>query len=162
MGVENLPLLPSGKQAVPHSRRWPSRGQCIFLCLWFLFCVWDLNSRFGWFQDWWVGSEGSRIILEKACPQSEPLTPSTHSLLVHRLLEVYSTDDFRLKTAKRLSGAVQIPWAILQSGVISITNIPTTYTSTESYDDLLPVGEDSRWEVFGQLHPYLLATFPNM
>lgn len=31
---------------------------------------------------------------------------------------------------------------------------------TESYDDLLPVGQDPRWDIFADLHSYLETTFP--
>lgn len=31
---------------------------------------------------------------------------------------------------------------------------------TESYDDLLPVGQDPRWDVFQDLHEYLATSFP--
>ena len=35
-------------------------------------------------------------------------------------------------------------------------------TRTESYDNMGPVGEDPRWEVFGTLHTYLRKEFPQM
>ncbi|KAI0328685.1 Zn-dependent exopeptidase [Cubamyces sp. BRFM 1775] len=49
---------------------------------------------------------------------------------------------FKLEAYKALGGAVQIP--------------------TVSYEDLAPVGEDSRWDVFGELHEYLEKTFPRV
>ena len=41
---------------------------------------------------------------------------------------------------KRMQGAVRIP--------------------TESFDDMGPVGEDSRWDVFKEFHKYLVESFP--
>lgn len=38
----------------------------------------------------------------------------------------------------------------------------TSEPSTESYDDLKPVGEDSRWDIFADLHEYLEKTFPTV
>ncbi|KAF8494449.1 hypothetical protein F5888DRAFT_660309 [Russula emetica] len=32
--------------------------------------------------------------------------------------------------------------------------------STESYDNMGPVGEDERWEAFGPFHDYLKQAFP--
>ena len=32
--------------------------------------------------------------------------------------------------------------------------------STESYDNMGPIGVDERWEAFGSFHDYLLQSFP--
>ncbi|CDO73269.1 hypothetical protein BN946_scf185008.g31 [Trametes cinnabarina] len=76
------------------------------------------------------------------CPQPKALRPSKHAALEAQLERVYAGETYRLQAYKALSGAVQIP--------------------TESYDDLGPVGEDSRWEIFAQLHEYLEETFPRV
>ena len=34
--------------------------------------------------------------------------------------------------------------------------------STQSYDDLGPIGEDPRWEAFGPFHEYLFKAYPKM
>lgn len=34
------------------------------------------------------------------------------------------------------------------------------HSSTESYDDFGPIGEDPRWETFEHFHDYLLEAFP--
>ncbi|EGN96606.1 hypothetical protein SERLA73DRAFT_75491 [Serpula lacrymans var. lacrymans S7.3] len=75
-----------------------------------------------------------------ACPQFEALYPAKHVLLDAELESLYATEDFKLKTYKSFSGAIQIP--------------------TESYDDNGPVGEDPRWETFQVLHSYFQSTFP--
>ena len=50
------------------------------------------------------------------------------------------SDEFFDKSLKRMQGAVRIP--------------------TESFDDMGPVGEDPRWDVFKEFHAYLEASFP--
>jgi len=43
---------------------------------------------------------------------------------------------------ERLAGAIGIP--------------------TESFDDMGPVGEDPRWDIFQDFHEYLAKTYPNV
>jgi hypothetical protein len=50
--------------------------------------------------------------------------------------------DYLRESAARLTGAVQIP--------------------TESFDDMGLVGEDPRWDVFGEFHDYLEKTYPKV
>ncbi|RDX54278.1 carboxypeptidase S [Lentinus brumalis] len=76
------------------------------------------------------------------CPQTKPLNPTAHGELEHRLGLVFQDFRYKHRAYKALAGAVQVP--------------------TESYDDLGPVGEDKRWETFGELHKYLEATFPDV
>ncbi|RPD64385.1 carboxypeptidase S [Lentinus tigrinus ALCF2SS1-7] len=76
------------------------------------------------------------------CPQTEPLNPKAHADLERRLALDFQDSGYKHKAYDALSGAIQVP--------------------TESYDDLGPVGEDERWETFGQLHEYLEKTFPNV
>ena len=54
--------------------------------------------------------------------------------------DYFQSDAFRNQSIKRLSGAVQIP--------------------TQSFDDLGPVGEDPRWDIFYSFADYLAKTFP--
>lgn len=61
------------------------------------------------------------------------------SKALERLLE---SEDFRREATERLSGAVRIP--------------------TESYDDMGPVGEDDRWDVFQDFHDYLAKSYPKV
>ncbi|KAI9064103.1 carboxypeptidase S [Trametes sanguinea] len=76
------------------------------------------------------------------CPQPKALRPSKHAALEEALERVYADEAYRLNAYKALGGAVQIP--------------------TESYDDLGPVGEDSRWDIFADLHAYLEKTYPRV
>ena len=50
------------------------------------------------------------------------------------------TDDFLDQSLKRMQGAVKIP--------------------TESFDDMGPVGDDPRWDIFVDFHDFLKETFP--
>ncbi|KAF8920567.1 hypothetical protein CPB85DRAFT_1548472 [Mucidula mucida] len=74
------------------------------------------------------------------CPQVPALYPETHAGLDATLNHLFSTDGFKLEAYKQLGGAVRI--------------------QTESYDDLLPVGQDDRWNVFQDFHQYLETSFP--
>ncbi|KAL4243810.1 peptidase M20A family protein [Abortiporus biennis] len=74
------------------------------------------------------------------CPQVKPLNPSKHAHLTSKLYDLYDTDKFKNRTYEALRGAVRIP--------------------SESYDVMDPVGEDPRYEIFGQLHEYLQTTYP--
>ena len=79
-----------------------------------------------------------------ACPQYPALRTLSESKrkLEKEVLDELSGDDFFDKSVKRMQGAVQIP--------------------TESFDDMGPVGEDPRWEVFPKFHDYLEKTFPRV
>ncbi|GJE90960.1 carboxypeptidase S [Phanerochaete sordida] len=79
---------------------------------------------------------------EELCPQEDPLVPSTNGELWKGLSDKYSTNGFLLEAVEWLGGAVRVP--------------------TESYDQMLPVGQDPRWEVFTPFHDYLLSAFPNV
>jgi hypothetical protein len=58
------------------------------------------------------------------------------------LANLLRSEDFRREATERLSGAVQIP--------------------TESFDDMRPVGEDKRWDIFQVFHDYLARTYPKV
>ncbi|SMR52297.1 unnamed protein product [Zymoseptoria tritici ST99CH_3D1] len=75
------------------------------------------------------------------CQQVPALFPAQDEKL-QQAFEYLSTPEFVNASIIRLSGAVQIP--------------------TQSFDDLGPIGEDKRWEVFGPLHKYFEATFPRI
>ncbi|KIP10027.1 hypothetical protein PHLGIDRAFT_66515 [Phlebiopsis gigantea 11061_1 CR5-6] len=76
------------------------------------------------------------------CPQPSPLVPEKNEELWSTLGSRYSTKDFLGEAVELLGGAVRVP--------------------TESYDQMLPVGQDPRWEVFAPFHEHLLKTFPNV
>jgi Gly-Xaa carboxypeptidase len=58
------------------------------------------------------------------------------------LANLLRSDNYRQESTERLSRAVQIP--------------------TESFDDMGPVGEDKRWDIFQQFHDYLSRTYPQV
>lgn len=62
---------------------------------------------------------------------------------ISKALETALSSDAYLKdSVERLSGAVQIP--------------------TESFDDMGPVGQDPRWDVFQVFHDYLERVYPKV
>ncbi|KAI0820830.1 carboxypeptidase S [Trametes gibbosa] len=76
------------------------------------------------------------------CPQAAPIFPTRLHTLDERLGEVFADEAYKLKAYEAFGGAIRIP--------------------TVSYDDMGPVGEDERWNVFGELHDYLQKTFPRV
>jgi hypothetical protein len=58
------------------------------------------------------------------------------------LEKVLNSEDYRKESANRLTGAVQI--------------------ATESFDDMGPVGDDQRWDIFQDFHDYLEKSYPKM
>ncbi|KAF9649050.1 carboxypeptidase S [Thelephora ganbajun] len=82
----------------------------------------------------------SQFFPSDPCPQPTPIKPNKHALIWERLLKEATTGAYEEKVVEWLSGAIQI--------------------ATESYDNMGPVGEDSRWEAFGPFHDYLSGAFP--
>lgn len=78
---------------------------------------------------------------ESLCPQTGELLPQKHDTFFNAYVDAVVTDaDFKTRMIDLLSGAVQIP--------------------TEAFDDMGPVGEEPRWEVFADFHAYLEKKFP--
>ncbi|KAJ3772215.1 carboxypeptidase S [Lentinula raphanica] len=84
-----------------------------------------------------LGTSGPDVIL---CPQADPIIPILHAELSKQMDLIYSSQAFKHASYKLLSGSVRIP--------------------TESYDDLLPVGQDERWNIFTTFRAYLQDSFP--
>ncbi|KAF5388635.1 hypothetical protein D9757_004755 [Collybiopsis confluens] len=76
------------------------------------------------------------------CPQAPSMSPGRHAALNEQLNNRYSSETFKLASYQSLAAAIRIP--------------------TESYDDLLPVGQDERWNVFDDFHALLKESFPLM
>jgi Gly-Xaa carboxypeptidase len=79
---------------------------------------------------------------EPACPQYPAIkaASSERKDLEKDIQKEVGSDEFFQKSLKKLQGAVQIP--------------------TESFDDMGPVGEDERWDIFEKLHEYFEEAFP--
>jgi Gly-Xaa carboxypeptidase len=76
------------------------------------------------------------------CQQVTPLFPEVKSKDLADMDAYLKTDAFRNESIARLGGAVKIP--------------------TQSYDDMGPIGKDSRWDIFFQLSDYLKMQFPGV
>jgi Gly-Xaa carboxypeptidase len=75
------------------------------------------------------------------CPAQEVIGPKSHPEITERnVKKLFKSDAFKKLSAERLGGAVQIP--------------------TEDFDDMGPVEEDKRWDVFYDLENYFKKTFP--
>ncbi|KAL9105498.1 MAG: hypothetical protein Q9227_009328 [Pyrenula ochraceoflavens] len=66
--------------------------------------------------------------------------PQHTSKKLQDLEEYLESADYVNKSVARLTGAVQIP--------------------TQSFDDMGPIGEDKRWDIFYELEAYLEKTYP--
>lgn len=80
-----------------------------------------------------------QIDFKSRCAQPDALFPTQDEVLDDAYARI-STPAFRNASIRRLSGAVQV--------------------KTESFDDLGPIGEDPRWDVFYNFHDYLEKAFP--
>lgn len=77
-----------------------------------------------------------------ACPQYPPLGNYSDSTRKFRdeIMDILNSDSFLEKSIKNMQGAIQIP--------------------TEIFDDMGPVGEEKRFDIFQEFHEYLESTFP--
>lgn len=111
----------------------------------------------------------THISASDACPQVPALVPENP--LDIELDELYATSSFRLDAYAALSGAIQVPCVSYYDSVVDYLHdtfrrhdlnprCSVTYVrSTESYDDMRPVGQDPRWAVFTELHHFLERRF---
>ncbi|KAF8341297.1 carboxypeptidase S [Cantharellus anzutake] len=88
----------------------------------------------------WIAKTRPAHSLEPICPQTPALFPrgnvasSLNSLIAHA--------SFLNRSNEWLGGAIKIP--------------------TESYDDMGTIGTDPRWDVFQDLHQYMINAFPRL
>lgn len=75
------------------------------------------------------------------CPQVEPLVPR-NSEVEKYIIDKIESPAYHKEIIDKLSGIIQIP--------------------SESYDDLGPIGQDPRWDVFYDIEKYIKATYPNI
>lgn len=101
------------------------------------------------------------------CPQVPQLLPKLRRGLWEVLERRLSTQHFANRTAELLAGAVRIPCVCSVPSFTSRRSMLTRVSlaepmtdRTEVYDVMDPVGEDPRWDVFSDLHDYLLQAFP--
>ena len=78
--------------------------------------------------------------LSGQCPQVDPLVPQKSTSSLDEMEEYLKTQRFRDASIGRVSGVVKVP--------------------SQSYDDLGPVGEDSRWDIMYDVAAYLEKAFP--
>lgn len=93
------------------------------------------------------------------CPQVAALSPSKNTGLFETLGQTYRTEAFLQRAVELLGGAVRIPYVPLSYSVITLLIFRL---STQSYDDLGPIGEDPRWETFVPFQEYLLKAYPQV
>ncbi|KAK7005667.1 Gly-X carboxypeptidase [Favolaschia claudopus] len=132
---EKQALLPVPLQAPPRKPQWARRLTLVALlssvAITTSICMNVVHRNFDLFDHDTAAS---------GCPQVDALTPERNSDILGSVSDLLATSDFKTKAINWLSGAVQVP--------------------TEVFDAMPPVGQDSRWEVFGPFHDYLSSAFP--
>jgi len=98
----------------------------------------------------------------QACPQTDSIMPIQHLELYFKINDSLHSPSFQNKTYTVLGGAVQIPFVASFTLRKRIAWTSCNLFRTESYDDMLPVGQDPRWDVFQTLHDYLNVSFPSV
>ncbi|PBK76079.1 carboxypeptidase S [Armillaria solidipes] len=86
------------------------------------------------------GRNDVSLLTSPGCPQVDVLVPEKNANIWKTAGQTIATQEFKLRAASLLGGAVQIPG--------------------ETFDDMGPIGEDSRWEIHGKFHEYLAEAFP--
>ncbi|KAK0205146.1 hypothetical protein DFS33DRAFT_1427674 [Desarmillaria ectypa] len=108
----------------------------------FLSIIWaslSFSRRYG-IHVYIFGWNDADLLTSPGCPQVDVLVPDKNVDIWKAVGKAITTEEFKLRAASLLGGAVQIPG--------------------ETFDDMGPVGEDSRWEIHGKFHEYLAEAFP--
>ncbi|KAI1284705.1 peptidase family M20/M25/M40 [Xylaria sp. FL0933] len=127
-------LLPPPRAAAVQSR-WKFIGAIVLHAVAFTVI---LKTSFELYQ-YLTAGEDSSTSMEK-CPQIDAIVPDHQTPALSEMEEYVLSHKFRDETVQRMAGAIHIP--------------------TQSYDDLGPVGEDSRWDTMYDFADYLESTFP--
>ncbi|KAK0194169.1 hypothetical protein F5146DRAFT_423415 [Armillaria mellea] len=86
------------------------------------------------------GRNDVSLLTAPGCPQVDVLVPKKNANIWQTAGQTIATQEFKLRAASLLGGAIQIPG--------------------ETFDDMGPIGEDSRWEIHHEFHEYLASAFP--
>lgn len=86
------------------------------------------------------GRNDVSLLVSHGCPQVDVVVPEKNANIWKTAGQTIATQEFKLRAASLLSGSIQIPG--------------------ETFDDMGPIGEDSRWEIHGKFHEYLASAFP--
>ncbi|KAK4118869.1 carboxypeptidase S [Parathielavia appendiculata] len=132
------PVLPLDRVPQRGDQR-RSKAKCLTLAFLVLAFFLVPFPHLGFSERLFAGHAGRETDFRSGCEQPQPLLPSKDSKL-DKVYEHIVSSGFRNATIRRLAGAVQV--------------------KTESFDDLGPIGEDPRWDVFYTFHKYLEKTFP--
>lgn len=88
-----------------------------------------------WLEAYGPGTES------ETCQQVPKLSPA-NTRVEQYVREAVELAEYQREVIKKLSGIIQIP--------------------SESYDELGPIGEDDRWDIFFQVEDYLKHTYPTV
>ncbi|QKX54539.1 uncharacterized protein TRUGW13939_01626 [Talaromyces rugulosus] len=93
------------------------------------------SSTSHWLESYGPGTES------ETCQQVPKLSPTNKRVETY-IRETVQSAEYQREVIKKLSGIIQIP--------------------SESYDELGPIGEDDRWDIFFQIESYLKDTYPTV
>jgi Gly-Xaa carboxypeptidase len=129
-------------QLLPHSRSRPRQHKWKETLLGVFTGVLIILAAYSYVHEKFIKPElETRKYKKPQCPPQEVIGPKSHPEITERDVEkLFKSEAFKKLSAERLSGAVQIP--------------------TEDFDDMGPVEEDKRWDVFYDLEAYFKKTFP--
>jgi Gly-Xaa carboxypeptidase len=138
----NYTLLSQEEEPTPPVRghaRWNRR-----VWHWTVAGILIVAAIFGFAITHTTNGEDDRIPVSSrpACPQYPASKSSSDERrkLEQEIRDELSSDAFFDKSLKKLQAAINVP--------------------TESFDDMGPVGEDPRWDIFADLHANLKESFP--
>jgi Gly-Xaa carboxypeptidase len=93
------------------------------------------SSTLSWLESYGPGTPS------EICKQVTALSP-TNKQVEDYVRDKVGSAEYQREIIEKLSGIIQIP--------------------SESYDDLGPIGEDDRWDIFFQVEDYLIHTYPTV
>jgi Gly-Xaa carboxypeptidase len=138
----NYTLLLQGEEPTPPVRRHARWNRRVWH--WAVAGILIVAAIFGFAITHTTNGEDDRIPVSSrpACPQYPPSKSSSDERrkLEQEIRDELSSDAFFDKSLKKLQAAINVP--------------------TESFDDMGPVGEDPRWDIFADLHANLKESFP--
>ena len=138
----NYTFLSQGEKPTPPVRRHARWNRRVWH--WTVAGILIVAAVFGFAITHTTNGEDDRIPVSSrpACPQYPPSKSSSDKRrkLEQEIRDELSSDAFFDKSLKKLQAAINVP--------------------TESFDDMGPVGEDPRWDIFADLHANLKESFP--
>jgi Gly-Xaa carboxypeptidase len=134
---EKLPLSNPMPAAGRKRKLWWTVVPSVLLLAWF-----HRRSGEAIIEAWGVDSSSQNLALANSCKQVDPIFPTEKTDTLTAMDDFIASPKFVNDTVARMAGAIQVP--------------------SQSYDDLGPIGEDTRWDTMYDMAAYLEKTFPSI